>query len=514
MARLTGAEAAALKAILDDIELFSRRALGMPLYPYQVEPLRAVIDSVINGQGREFLLIFPRQSGKNEAIAHLLVYLLFLFQRSGGQIVYGAVGDGLGRGMRRLEERLDNPLMRAGWVKARRPLRYTVGRAGVVFISSHPGAAARGETADHLLIIDEAQDHDPAHIEAVFTPMRAAHNATALYLGTVRARNDFLWSKKRELEAAQAVDGQRRVFVVPPETVIADNQRYGAFLAEQIRRHGRQHPIIAAEYFLEPLEGDGRLFPAARLAMMGGVHPRLRTPCPGETYLATIDLAGGDPAAGSGDGTLDNPRRDFTAGTIFRLTNEDAPLPAYEAVDVFIDHGSPHFSSAPGRTALAERLLAWLRHWNPAHTLIDAGGVGQGVADWLTRELGRGAVTAYVIHGAAAKARLGSDFIALIDTGRFHYWSGDEEQPLSDGWWFWQQAAACTYGLPRGGRFDRELRWSVPDSARVGTRDGSQPLHDDRLLSAALIAEVERRRAAGGIVLARGRSRVLPPGEG
>ena len=55
--------------VLSDIERFSRHVIGVPLYPYQVEPLRAVIDSVLNRRGREFLLVFPRQSGKNEAIA-------------------------------------------------------------------------------------------------------------------------------------------------------------------------------------------------------------------------------------------------------------------------------------------------------------------------------------------------------------------------------------------------------------------------------------------------------------
>ncbi len=264
--------------ILADIAAFSRILIGVPLYPYQVEALRAVIDSVLNRRGREFLLVFPRQSGKNEAIAHLLVYLLTVFQRHGGQIVYGAVGDGLGRGMRRLEERLDTPWTRGRWRRSGRPRRYALGRASVVFISSHPGAAARGETADHLLILDEAQDHDPAHVEAVFTPMRAAHHATAVYLGTVRTTADFLWAKKTELETAEALDGVRRVFLVGPEQVTAANPDYAAFLAEQVRRYGRHHPIVAAEYFLEPLDGAGGLFPPSRLALMRGDHPRQRAP--------------------------------------------------------------------------------------------------------------------------------------------------------------------------------------------------------------------------------------------
>jgi len=515
----TADEAAAARAILSDIALFSRHVVGLPLYPYQTEPLRAIIDAVLGGRGGEYLLVFPRQSGKNEAIAQLLVYLLVVLQRRGGQIVYGAIGDGLGRGMRRLEERLDTPLTRGRWRRTGRPRRYGLGRASVVFISAHPGAAARGETADRLLIIDEAQDHDPAHIEAVFTPMRAARNATAVYLGTARTTGDFLWAKKGELEAAEANDGRRRVFMTPPEVVTAANPDYAVFLAEQVRRYGRRHPIVAAEYFLEPIDGAGGLFPPARLAMMRGRHPRRRDPAPGETVVATIDLAGGDPAvAAAGDGppaSLANPGRDFTVATVFRVTqpaaDEDAASPVYEALDVFVDQGSPHFQGGPGRPSLAERLLAWLRHWEPAHTLIDAAGVGQGMADWLAARLGGGRVTAWPLGSGPVKARLGSDFLSLIDTGRFRYWAGDEDEPLADGWWFWQQAAACDYALAGGGRFDHDLRWSVPESARVATPAGPQPIHDDRLLSAALVAELDRRRAAGKIRLGASLSRVVGP---
>lgn len=246
--------------------------------------------------------------------------------------------------------------------------------------------------------------------------------------------------------------------------------------------------------------------------MMNGRHERLREARPGELYVATIDPAGADANAG---GALDNPHRDFTVATLFRLVWPDDPdtaAPAYEAVDVFTDQGSRHFQSEPGRASLAERLLAYLRRWNPAHTLIDAAGVGQGLADWLAERLGRGAVTAWPLGSATAKARLGSDFLSLIDTGRFRYWSGDEDEPLSDGWWFWQQVVACGYSLAESGRFDRDLRWGVAESARIDTPAGPQRVHDDRLLSAALVAEIERRRAAGRLVLGASASRVVGPG--
>ncbi|NIV33210.1 MAG: hypothetical protein GWN58_28320, partial [Anaerolineae bacterium] len=77
-------------------------------------------------------------------------------------------------------------------------------------------------------------DQDGPHIESVFTPMRAANNATAVYIGTVKLTTDFLWQKKQELEREEARDGLRRVYMVDPETVIAENPYYRDFLDGQV----------------------------------------------------------------------------------------------------------------------------------------------------------------------------------------------------------------------------------------------------------------------------------------
>ena len=149
----------AAKLLLSDISLFSKLVIRIPLYEYQLLPVKTVLDSVLYKRGFEFLLVFPRQSGKNEAVAQLQIYLLNLFQRQGANMVFGATGDGLGRGIRRLEERLGNSWNAKHWQRSGRPLRRSLGNASVVFLSTHPGAAARGETASWLMVIDEMQDH-------------------------------------------------------------------------------------------------------------------------------------------------------------------------------------------------------------------------------------------------------------------------------------------------------------------------------------------------------------------
>src|SRR5262245_50309881 len=95
-----------LKKILLSTRLFSALVIQLPLYGYQVEPANAVVESCLRQQGREFLWIFPRQSGKDEAVAQLCVFLLTLFHRTEAGIVHTyPTQNQLATGINRLERR-------------------------------------------------------------------------------------------------------------------------------------------------------------------------------------------------------------------------------------------------------------------------------------------------------------------------------------------------------------------------------------------------------------------------
>jgi hypothetical protein len=499
--------------VLSDIRPFSQLIIQLPLREYQLRALRPILESVLRHEGREFLLVFPRQSGKNEAVAHLLAYLLNLYRRTGGNIVYGAMSHTLGMGRQRLENRLDNCWNRGEWSRRATPDRVCLGRASVTFLSTHPQAGVRGLTADDLLVIDEAQEQDASHVEAVFTPMRAAHNATALYIGTVKLTTDFLWTKKQELEAETARDGKPRVFLVPPGEVTAACPDYRRFLDGQVAKHGRNHPIVASEYFLEPIDGSGGLFDARRRDLMRGCHARQTHPRPGALTVATLDVAGEDEAPTDALAQLAHPGRDYTVATVFEVEmpgpGAPSPGPTYRAVDVFVDHGSRHFEAVPGRPSLVERLAGWLEHWQVAHLVADRSGVGMGLVAWLAAALGEHRVTGYDLGRSGAKASLGTLFLGLVETRRFQYWQEGGNPPLSDAWWFFKQAEACSYQVPSEGSFERDLRWGVPPGHRTSTPLGPQPTHDDRLLSAALVAELDRLLRTGRLTLGAARSTVI-----
>ena len=81
---------------------------------------------------------------------------------------------------------------------------------------------------------------------------------------------------------------------------------------------------------------------------------------------------------------------------------------------------------------------------------------------------------------------------------------------LSAAWWFFTQAEHCGYELAEGLPIERGLRWGVGPLARVLVYGQSLLVHDDYLLSAALIAEVDRLHREGHWFISTGESAVIP----
>ena len=74
--------AAVISRLLGDIGAFCEYGSQLKLRSYQLEAARAIVDSVLNRKGLTFVIIFPRQSGKNELQAQIEAYLLAVFHSS------------------------------------------------------------------------------------------------------------------------------------------------------------------------------------------------------------------------------------------------------------------------------------------------------------------------------------------------------------------------------------------------------------------------------------------------
>lgn len=451
---------------------------GVALRPYQLEPARAVVESVERGLGRQFAIVFSRQAGKDELLAQVLAFLLSRYRRKGGSAVLAAPTflpqAALSRD--RLIARLDNRLT-AGAVRVRDGYAVTLGRASARFLSAAPEANARGQTADLLLVANEAQDIQPAVWDAVFDPMAASTNATTLFLGTVWSHDTLLARQMRHLAALEAGDGHQRVWRVPWERVAADVPAYGERVRQRIAQFGLSHPFIRTEYCLRELDGEGGLFPPERLALMRGDHPRLTEARPGQTYALLIDVAGeeenGGPLSMASDG-----RRDSTALTVVEVDARAGSLPVYRVVDRLAWTGAKH-------TALHAAIVKLAREvWKASAVVVDATGIGAGLASFLSASLSRRPAIQVIpfIFTQATKSRLGWDFVSLIDAGRFSDYRDDSAEGTAEGrltarWW--SELRETTYEtLPGPGKL---LRWSVPASRG----------HDDLVVSAALTTALD-----------------------
>jgi hypothetical protein len=122
--------------------------------------------------------------------------------------------------------------------------------------------------------------------------------------------------------------------------------------------------------------------------------------------------------------------------------------------------------------------------------VVDATGVGAGLASFLGDQLGRGprrVIVSPFLLNRKTKSDLGWAFLGLIDGGRIKEYAEDGSYSTRI---YRHQLAACTYEvLPGPGKL---LRWSVPSSRG----------HDELLISTALTTRLDgiewRDRTARG----------------
>ncbi|MGQ9494078.1 MAG: hypothetical protein ACUVR2_09985 [Anaerolineae bacterium] len=474
-----------IKRFLSDVWLFSKIVVRRELRPYQLEPAKAIIDSVIHRKGLTFAVVMSRQAGKNELSAQLEAYLMNLFQQVRGASIVKASPTYKPQTINsrmRLRDCLDNPWNKE-FLRGDEGYIVRLGRCRAFFFSAHPSANVVGATASVLLECDEAQDVDAEKWDKEFAPMGASTNVTTVFYGTMWTSRTLLARTIRRLEQQQQQDGIKRVFRVPWQEVAKYVPAYGEYVRKEMARLGANHPIVKTQYELQEIDEAGRLFTTERMVRMRGSHCRLHEPVRDESYALLVDVAGSDEES---ETMLDmeardaNPRRDSTVVTVVRvdLNTLDDPLigfPSYEVVNRYWWTGRSQADQYAG-------IVELVKTWNPLSLVVDATGIGAGLAGFLVKRFGSyqddppGLVVTFEFT-STSKSDLGWDFLACIETGRYKEYMDDGSADTAQ---FWREVAACEYEvLPGPGKL---MRWGVADPV----------VHDDCLISAALVAALDR----------------------
>lgn len=469
-----------LRRALANVERFSATVLGMPLRPYQAAVAHAVLASVAEGRGHALTVMMPRQSGKNQLSAHLEAYLLTRRQRRGGSLVKCAptFQPQALVSIRRLERALDNPLTAGLWHRRDGHI-VELGRASIAFFSAEPEANVVGATASVLLECDEAQDVQPEKWEKEFRPMGATANATSVLYGTPWTDDTLLARQVALNREAEAHDGIRRHFEITWEEVADVNPAYGRHVRAEIARLGSDHPIVRTQYLLRTVVGGGRFLDAAQMALLAGNHPPESQPSgnrggPG-AYVAGIDVAGEDEEDPSGEAIRVNPRRDSTVLTIAYAAQERVEErvlePRFEVVRQYAWRGDRHRDLYPKILALVGR------HWGCRSVVVDATGIGGGLAAFLGAALSPRVVQAFR-YTAASKSQLAYDFLSAVNAGRFRVYAESADDEANDlRRELLRQCERAEYQM----RSNDVMRFFVPEHRG----------HDDLLNAAALVVQAQ-----------------------
>jgi hypothetical protein len=475
-----GPEWPGLRRALADVEAFGASVLKMPLRPYQAEVARAILASIAEQRGLTITVLMPRQSGKNQLSAHLEAYLLIRRQRAGGSLVKCAptYQPQVLVSIARLTAALDNPVTHGHWHRRDGHI-IALGCASIAFFSAEPGANVVGATASLLLECDEAQDVHPDKWEKEFRPMGATTNATSVLYGTPWTDDTLLARQIAVNREAEAHDGIRRHFQVGWEDVARANPAYGRHVKAEIGRLGEHHPIVRTQYLLRTVAGGGRFLDASQVERLIGKHPPEDGPSawrsgPG-AYVAGIDVAGEDEEDPSGEATRVNPRRDSTVLTIAyaaqERVNERVLEPHFEVVRQYAWRGDRHRELYPRIQALVGE------RWRCRSVVVDATGVGGGLAAFLAAALGPSIVTPFR-YTAASKSQLAYDFLAAVNAGRFRVHAEAADPAANDlRREVLRQCEVAEYAM----RANQVMSFFVPEHRG----------HDDLLNAAALVVQAQ-----------------------
>jgi len=415
----------------------------MKLRPYQLEVARAAVDSIQKGMGLTFSVEIARQGGKNELSAHLEVLLLTLYMGGGGNLIKCSptFKPQTIISMERLKQRMGD-FGFDGIYHAQMGYILQLGSAKAIFLSAEGSSSVVGHTADILLEIDESQDVDREKYTKEFRPMGSATNVTTILYGTTWDDSTLLEEVKQANLELQGKDGIKRHFRFDWQDVGRHNPDYLRFVEAERKRLGEEHPLFRTQYALLPITQGGGFLSRQQIALVLGEHQRRSHPEAKGTYIAGVDLAGEHEQETSLRGALATKQSltdmrlprcarndkgrggDSTVITIAEVnTDPSTSLRAgssqllLKVVEQYQWTGTPHSQLYAQMTDILENV------WNCRKIVVDATGIGQPVASFLRKELGRKVIS--FVFTSKSKSDLGFELLSFVNSGRLKLYKQD-----------------------------------------------------------------------------------------
>jgi len=412
---------------------------------YQLEPALHIAQNLINNDGLDMALMMPRQTGKNQIMATIESLAAIRGSQATDTAIITAPT---------LDPQANISKARIMDILSKWPITAAISRANkrglsvgayTIYVTGLD-QKAEGMTATRWMHLDEAQDADPETFDRKFRPMTANTHAPVIMTGTPWTSSTLLAQTIEALRQEEKRDGRKRVFVPDVAQIMEEVPPWRMHVEEQIRRLGREHPIIQTQYLLNTVDTVARLITDAMLEQMRGHYPHQDQATPGQLYAMTID------PGGSG--------ADPTAVLVARVHATGA-LPKYDIARRY----------TITQTATTREVLDQLNHlidlWQPSAIAVDTTGLGAPICDMLHHSQ-----ITRVTFTPQTKSELGYDLTAAILTGRIHD-HGDATEESAE---FERQAAATIRELKPDGR----MTWGAPP-----------PKHDDHIAALALLPTLD-----------------------
>jgi len=374
--------------IVDKMLVVVDKLSGNPLYDYQRPFARRIIESMVLNDGATLTALFSRQSGKSETVANVVAAIMIMFpvlarvypnlmgdfKRGVWVGAFAPVDDQADTLFGRIVSRLtgegalalmqDPDIMDGIKAKGR---TVTLNSGSLVRRQTcHPRATIEGRTY-HLILIDEAQGADDTMVLKSITPMGASTDATIVMTGTPTFTKNVFYRTIQQNKRAQTERGNKRQnhFEADYKVVSKSNPKYKKHCLRQRIAMGNDSPEFKLAYRLIWMLEEGMFTTSERLEELS--DKSMQTV---KAWYKTPVVVGIDPAR----------KQDSTVVTVMYVD--------WDHPDEFgfYEHRILNWLDLGGTKnweTQYHRIVEFLSSYNVLRIGVDAGGVGDAVAERL-----------------------------------------------------------------------------------------------------------------------------------